>query len=428
MIDSFDNINEKFIDEAYFGKTEAMLELEKAIGDLRKDYSFKKNYVATPEIKRIENAVIKQFNMEYFSFNIIPQNICNAFTYTIGKRFDIIITDKLSKMIIADQQNGYRYRDGNGLVIVTCIYGGVLANPKITDAEIVAILLHEIGHNFSQAISNDIKIANRWMLYYWILIVIMRAITSKGTSLFKDIPFTISNNNIYQNVKKRLEMPHGRIYAWMDNVAGSINDFTFNLDRFCTKILRWSILSLFTSEEKLLAGKEKSFDYRNNIKKNAGRQDEVIADKFAAIYGYGPEQFSVLTKLTAETYPADDVIRQLPYGEVILRYNKINSLDMFKKDVHPNNIQRLNTMEEALNFELQKKNLDPEMRKIIKSQVKEMEWLRSEYLRISKNDNDMMIIQKTYDAVVNDKMPEATTKELEKAINKQIDELCNKRY
>ena len=85
-------------------------------------------------------------------------------------------------------------------------------------------------------------------------------------------------------------------------------------------------------------------------------------------------------------------------------------------------------MEQVLQYELNKKNLDPEMRKIIKSQLKEMEWLREEYLKIVKSDDDLMIIQKTYDAVVNDKMPEATTKELEKEINKQMDELCNKKY
>lgn len=420
---------ETILNEVYIGKTENLLELERAIGNLRKDYSFKKNYVATPEIKRIENAVIKQFNMEYFTLNIIPQNIPNAFTYTVAKRFDIIAQDKLTKMVIADQKNGYRYRDGNGLVIVTAIYGGILANPTFTDAEIVAILLHEIGHNFSQVVSKDIKLANQQLLYYWLLIVILRAIRSKGWSLPKDLYFTLTNSNIYHTLEKKAERKHGRLYAWMDKSAGSVKDFSFNLQLFCIKVLRGVTLSIFTSSPgKLIEGKKKTFDYRNNIKKNAGRQDEIIADKFAAIYGYGPEQFSALSKLTRVGYPADDVIRELPYGEMILLYNKANSLDFFKKDEHPHNIQRLNEMEQVLQYELNKKNLDPEMRKIIKSQLKEMEWLREEYLKIVKSDDDLMIIQKTYDAVVNDKMPEATTKELEKEINKQMDELCNKKY
>ena len=106
----------------------------------------------------------------------------------------------------------------------------------------------------------------------------------------------------------------------------------------------------------------------------------------------------------------------------------MNSLDYFKRDEHPDIIQRCNTMIESLEFELKKKNLDPKMRKIIEKQLKEMQEMKAEYMKISENDDDVEVIIKTYAAVVEEKMPDATTKQLEKEINKQIDDLCNKKY
>ena len=429
----FNVLNEhvNFVNEAYFGKTPQLLELENAIGELRESYSFMRDYTATPEIKRIEDAVIEQFNMEYFSLNIIPQNIPNAFTYPIGTRFDIVKSDRLSDYVIADQKNGYKFKKGNGFVIITAIYGGVLANPNFTNAEVVAILLHEIGHNFADVISEDVKLANyEFFEQYWIL-VILRAILSKGATLIQDIIFGVTNTNAYQKMEKKLERNGGRIYGFLQGVSGKINDFYFNTNLFIDRLLKGAFYSIL-GQKYIMSKKKSTQGYNNNgksgIKSAAGRQNEVIADKFAAIYGYGPEQVSALAKLESTTYPADNILRALPFGEVLYKYNKMASMDYFKKDVHPNIIQRCNSMIESLEFELKKKNLDPKMRKIIQQQLKEMQEVKAEYMKILDNDNDVQIILKTYAAVIDEKMPEATTKELEKEINKQIDDLCNKKY
>lgn len=419
-----------FINEAYFGKTDALKELEEAIGALRADYSFKRDYTATPEIKRIENAVMKQFNMEYFSFNIIPQNIPNAFTYTIGTRFDIAKEDQVSKYVIADQKKGYKFKDGNGFVIIVAIYGGVLADPRFTDAEIVAIMLHEIGHNFADAISNDIKVGNyEYYENYW-KIVILRAILILKPTLIKDLKFYRDNQNEYQKKKKENEKPKGRLYAFTQYTLGKVRDIKFNTKMFIRQLVK-GIINSVVGPGYIWTNKKSTGDYnddKKSIKSAAGRQNEVIADKFAAIYGYGPEQFSVLQKLDSTVFPAEEVIRSLPFGEVLYKNNVMNSLDYFKNDVHPDIIQRCNTMIESLKFELKKKNLDPIMRKIIEKQLKEMEDLKAEYMKIAEDDSDVEVIIKTYAAVIEEKMPDATTEKLEKEINKQIDDLCNKKY
>ena len=420
------NEHVQYVNEAYFGKTVNLVKLEKCIGELRQDYSFKRDYTATPEIKRIEDCIKAQFNFDHVSLNIIPQNIPNAFTYTLGTRFDIIKEDKLRKTVIADQKNGYRFRDNNGFVLIVAIYGGVLVNKNFTDAEIVAILLHEIGHNFADVISEKIRLENYEFYKSWWEVVLLRALLTLGGSLPEDILFTITNNNKYQEKKKEKEKPVGKIGSFFEYISGRLSDLQFNYEVFKSEVISGIVVGLIGT---------RYFDKRANstagsrrILSAAGRQNEVIADKFAAIYGYGAEQVSALSKLTLDLLPAEEVLMKLPFGSILVSNVTQASKDYHKYDVHPNIVQRANTMIKSLEFELSKKNLDPEMRKIIKDQIKEMEECKKAFMTINEDDNVKFQIEKAYAAVVDKKMPDATTEKLEIEINKKIDELCNKKY
>lgn len=412
----------QLVNEAYFGKTEALLELEKAIHNLRAVYDIKKNYTSTPELKAIEDAFKKQFGMDYFSFNIIPQNTVNAYTYPIGSRFDIIKNKDLSKLVVADNNNGFRFKPNNGFVIVTCIYTGLLMHPDVTDAEIVAIMLHEIGHNFADIISNDVKLANEEYYKIWWLIILLDAISSLFTTLPKDIVDTIENRNEYQRHKKEKEKLKSPLSGFLQYISGSIKDTKTN-----AKIVFYRIRNAFLGWMfKMDSTKDKSKkSYPIEIKTSANRQGEVIADKFASIYGYGPDIASALSKMDLYKLPSDEFLKKFPFGEAMLIQNAKMSQDYFKYDPHPHFVQRCNTMIKALEFELNKKDLDPELKSIIKDQIKDLENIKQQFMTIEKNDDEVDKIIKTYAIVVDDKYPEATTEKLEMQINKTIDDICN---
>lgn len=419
------NEHVSYVNEAYFGKTTNLIKLEKCINELRQEYSFKRNYTATPEIKRIEDCIKAQFGFDYVSLNIIPQNIPNAFTYTLGIRFDIIKEDKLRKMVIADQKNGYRFRENNGFVLVVAIYGGVLANKNFTDAEIVAILLHEIGHNFADVISKDIRLANYEFYKTWWQVVLLRALLSIGGTLPEDIAFTISNNNKYQEKQKEKEKPVGKVGGFFEYIVGKMSDIEFNYQVFKATIINGIVGSLFAP---VINASAKSTVGSKGILKNPGRQNEVIADKFAAIYGYGAEQVTALSKLTLDLLPGEEVLSILPFGNFLIKHSTNLNKDYHKYDVHPNIMQRANTMIESLEFELKKKNLDPEMRKVIQKQINDMKECKEAFKKINDDDNAKAKVEKAYAVIVDKKMPDATTAKLEEEINKQIDNLCNKKY
>ena len=418
------NEHASFVNEAYFGKTVNLIKLEKALGELRAQYSFKRNYTATPEMKRIENIIKDQFGFDHVSFNIIPQNIPNAFTYTLGIRFDIIKEDKLRKTVIADQKNGYRFKENNGFVLVVALYGGVLANKNFTDAEIVAILLHEIGHNFADVISNKIRLANYEFYKTWWESVLLRALFTLGGTLPGDIAFTITNNNKYMEKQKNKEKPVSKIGGFFEYISGRLSDLKFAKDVFIGTIINGAIGTIIG--QSAINSRANSTAGSKRILSKAGRQNEVIADKFAAIYGYGAEQVSALSKLTLDLLPGEDVLSKLPFGNVLIKYNAEMGKDYHKYDEHPNIMQRANTMIQSLEFELKKKDLDPEMKKIIQAQIKDMKACKEEFMKINDDDNAKARVEKAYAAVVDKKMPDATTEKLEEEINKQIDLICDK--
>ena len=406
-----------YVNEAYFGKTDNLIRLEKAIGELRQDYSFKRDYTATPEVKRIENIIKQQFGMDYFTLSIIPTRVQDAYTISIGTRFDIIKDDVLSKMVIADQKTGYHYKKNNGFLIIVALSGGILVDQNFTNAEIAAIILHEIGHNFSAAISNNIKVAN----YEWYEAIMAEAALSASSKIYDILDY---NTNEVQAKLKQEEKPSTKVQSFFKYVGGKLSDFGFNFKLFAASLFA-GFIGMSIGQQTINNQSKSSPD---EFKKDPARQDEIIADKFAAIYGYGTEQATVLAKLSLKTYPSQEFLSKIPFGNMVLKYTQELTKDSFKHDCHPHLIQRANTMIESLKFELSKKNLDPEMRKIIEKQIKEMEDCKKEFMKVRDDDNEIAKVERVYAAVVEKKFPEATTEKLEKEINKQIDDLCNKKY
>ena len=410
------------VNEAYIGKTPALLEAEKAIHELRAVYDIKKNWQATPEVKAIEDAFKKQFGMDHFSFTIIPEMNINAKTYPVGSRFDIIRNQQISNIITADG-NGFRFKDNNGIIVVTCIYAGMLLSDNITDAELVAVMLHEIGHNFADIISNDCKLSNENYYKFVLIYVIIDAIMTRFRSLGDDIPMLFDNYNSVQVFLKKHEKTKNKFFGFLDYLDGSFNDKRSTIRVIFNRYMNAFIGRIFSIDKVKTADSIVYSDY--GIKKNANRQNEVIADKFAAVYGYGVEQASALSKFNFIKDPSVAIIEKMPYGKAVLIQNEKVSVDYFVSDVHPHTIQRINTMIEALEFDMNKKDLDPELRKVIKQQVKDLNNIKESFVKINKNDDEVDKIIKTFAAIVDDKFPEATTAELEKSINKSIDDLCS---
>ena len=85
--------------------------------------------------------------------------------------------------------------------------------------------------------------------------------------------------------------------------------------------------------------------------------------------------------------------------------------------------QRINEEIKLLEYELEKSDVDPKLKKVLKEQLNQLKKLRDECTTVTKNMTEEEIERITYFANVNSLDPDALDKELEDKINKSFDDL-----
>lgn len=401
--------------EAYFGKSENLAQIEQLIGEFRSKYSYFQDYKQTNEIYQINRLFEKQFGMDIFSLHVVPSKIKNAFTTPVATRYDIALKpDTLKKMVKVDKKNGYRFESGNGLAIICTVYSGLLLDQSITNAEIVAVILHQIGHNFADAIDSNIAVSNKNMIMYKIYLKIFNAIASYGATIPVDIADIYLNLNSTISSRETDNVPHP-IISWFNGISGIINDRAYYLNEFLERIT-------FASGTKLLKFLNFPTKLFNLHRYSVNRRNEVLADKFAGIYGYGPEQASVLSKMTFNQTNVEMLIQHIPIFGPLMNASFANTnKNMHEYDCHPHVMQRLNSELDTLRYELNKNNVDPKLEKEIKRQINELESLKNKITEITSDQSKAQKIYATYAAYVDKKLPNGMSKVIEEEIDKAID-------
>lgn len=405
------------ITEAYFGKTDTLLEIEKQIGIIRANVKKYTDINRSEEVLKLNRLFEKQFGMEIFSLHIEQNNTINAYTVPVATNFDIAFNEILAKKVKATQKDGYYFESGNNLCIICNIYLGLLNCKEITDAEILAVILHELGHNFADAIYKDIEVANKERARLMVQLMTFDVIFTLGLGL---IPTLIAYNKNTNKYKKKQESKTRKraIHGFLQGVKASCSDFTSYVSEVFNRL---GFSPKRFNRMKDVAKKNKVDE---KARKSIGRQNEVIADKFAAIYGYGPEQASVLLKMEKQVSKAEKFIDKIPgIGKSVNQAYNDAFRDIYLFDCHPQVIQRLNEELKTLKQELEKSNLDPKLVAAMKKQVKQLEKLRDEVTNTMKNMPEDEKTRAEFYAEINKLDPDAVDKELEDRITRAFDGL-----
>ena len=117
------------VNEAYVGKTKTLMEIEEQIGKIRENLGFFKSINSSKEVLALNRLLEKQFGPDIAAVKIYNSNSPNAYTMVIGKRFDIAENVKMSDMVMADKQNGYKFVPNNNFVLLVNIAYGLIADP-----------------------------------------------------------------------------------------------------------------------------------------------------------------------------------------------------------------------------------------------------------------------------------------------------------
>ena len=354
-----------------------------------------------------EKCLEKQFGFETFTVNILKDFKINAMTYPVSLEFA-----RFANFDDVLDSNGLRYKESAKMNGVSFITDGLLFNAKFTSGQILSIILHEIGHNFSQMAIGILAYKNNAKALYILSTVILSLFTEFDGAFGMD---GLSTNEKIMNLVgllmnttdtgKRLGAQVKRDEQWRDfnnsmdflaTLASYKKELTDYLPKSLAKIGNM-IESIFTSPI-LKARKEKIKEYVEYIAKNKSKiarsnmvnyldfMDESFADKFVAMNGYGVE-FSTAVKLVETeslvsgingTVDAIPIIGHLFALDTIIA-NVFETI--ISGEPHPTTAARVLTQISILEEELNNPDLNPKTKAIIEKDIKN---IKKESERIDK--------------------------------------------
>jgi len=436
-------IKKESINEVYFGETKEIKQLQKALSELRASVLRSDNFLikkanTLPEVLEFNRIVEEIFGFGSFSLQIEYNGSMNAFTIPLGYKLDVYNTRKNLK---ADKQS-IKYDKEVDYSCLVFITSGLLFNEKINDREILAIILHEIGHNFSSSLNNNhaiFSMVQKAMIVVDtienILIAILfepKLFANIATNITTDFNFT---QKIMIKIDNAIKQRANKLIIFADSVESMkllINAYKILFKSL--KIVLNDPLIIFKNLYLNIIKLIKAYNPMNIIRSLFLYNDEKVSDNFVTMFGYSSDLSSVLVKLN---YPEINMIEKYAYEKSSFILHLINIILLPIQiiatgiDAHPTTAQRINDQLTYLEKELAKANLDPKMEKNIKDKIKETRKelediiFRNKNKKINKQDRYM--IQKVYDTYIYNKFNEFDLRE--KVIHqdnyKEIDDIYN---
>lgn len=402
--------NQIVINEVYFGKTKDIQELQHYLTQWRANAYSSRNiinqYNSDPWRMKFEDKMCDIFGFANYELLVVPEKIVNAYTYNIGIRFDIT-GGKLQKAVMTTK-DGFKYDKSYKFSCITRVYEGIFLNDNINDNELLAIILHEIGHNF-QEVMNEKSLAFTSIKKTIVIISHIISAISGNLQELVNLPFfMLDNTNAMSNINIKIN----RI-IYNNKILSSIQNTKNYLNGKINSLFRWiSLIMVIPNYIRIILGNiinslNPLSIFLNSIQYN----DEKLADSFATMYGYGDDLAKGLVKIEGletkhyknkkgEVYEYPLYIHLL--NLVIMPINIL----FCASSPHPTITARLYNQIDYLEKEIKRNNIDPKMEKEIKKQIQDIKKImQKDILEPGRNKDkaDINMVSKMYYAYLYDK-------------------------
>lgn len=403
--------NRDILNEVYFGETKDIKELLDLIHEFREKYIHKRNraYVfpgsnSDPSLMKISEKLEDMFGFGAVDLNIINETYMNAITYPIIYNIGCKPEDH-----IHSTPNGFKFDKEFNYVTQINYTSNVFLNEEFTDREILAVLLHEVGHSFVLVQKEMVPLvtANRdSIVINCILLAIINLFSLNIGGAIQNLKVLFNSFNVVKafktNINKNIKNSAiGRIY---DKVNTSIFE---RLKIFSSEkahmLFKISGLENVTKALTLILNgwifaNNKQKDQISKSVKDANSFDrsmEYFADNFPASYGLGTDLASALQKMefrkaTASEKSINKIAKLNPLNSILGEMVKLPYYEMLNNiDVHPKYANRVNKIEADLKRELSKSKMNPKMKKEIEKSLKEISTLKENFKKCEKiKDSD----------------------------------------
>lgn len=374
------------INEAYFGKSDGVKEIEKYVGQIKDKYKddwYNTEINRDPLKYKLNKAIENAFGFNPVDVQFVLTIQPNMYTYSLGTRLGNIPSNNL----IVKRTTGYSYDPKAGYACIICCPTGLFLDSKLTAAEVTAVMLHEIGHNFTAAQDPTqgimSKIASALGLVSCLLSCNptaisqgLKACTQTGADLFTFIDRVFEENSVAYKASQYIGLTKNFIF---DGIYQIMNFISFlavmNLGPLASvNIIINTILSKLLNPMDLIASITNFTGY--------GYTDERFADNFATMCGYGPELSSAFKKLDKSDKGAlsNKIMNSAPFLKNYYDLSIIPAeIIIYAFDEHPHYMARLHNSLDMLEKSAGQKNVSPRMRARIRSDIKKIRSIIDSY-------------------------------------------------
>ena len=379
------------VEEAYIGKQPNILAMEKCIDRLRKKYYEKMDIFDLVLMKNVEHDAewqrLKELIEDQFGFYSVTLTLFEILQTGMGStpnactlplHFDPVYLAKLRANLKVDSKH-IRFDKKAEFCTLICLNPKLFFSKELTSGEVLAVILHEIGHNF------EVATLTASLPFHYI-----RALAAWSQIISSGNPVSIAfMGSILLNPGRKLV---GRIYKEIQNdptlsqlysfMAYTMNYILFMRGMSLQNAVMYCILRPL---ENILPSQ--IFDRLANIVHYVTRLSPVdlaaaqlsyvsekYSDSFVTLHGYGPEFARAMKKFHAagDVFGVHEIIQSTPilghiYGLNDWIFGHITAV----LDGHPDDATRMLTQVNVLEADLKNTRLDPKTRKLINKDIVE---------------------------------------------------------
>lgn len=366
--------NRSIVKEEYYGKSKKMLDIEKQIGIARKKYfgrGIDSGFYDDKDIDKIGKMFASLFGFHYVDFNLANNVLPNAYTYPVGR--GIISGSVVSTAYMRKTREGLKVRGSmSDLSLYIRVTTGLFYNEKYSDAEILAIILHEIGHNFQ---GRNAVLAN------YDLFIMMGSWIAMVSSGFASVPLYLSadaTSRANVNAYAKSNPTWSSIVKACSGISGLISIINANIN-FLLELINPFAHYAYGVANKIIK-QVASGDVLGILSRPFDKSAEYVSDDFANEMGYGPELASALSKMElSKDYNSLSKAMNSSKNPVVQFYNSYMDTCMIVATIilsplsnHPSTGKRIKAMTDKLEDELKRSDLSPQLKKDIKAQISQM--------------------------------------------------------
>lgn len=382
MVFNNPNIKQQAVNEVYFGKTPELIAIENQLDIFRNKYMnryvFNMSVNSDSDLLKFDRMMEDFFGFGCFTLHIHNQAACNAFTLPVDYRYDYTNN---GQDIIADKR-GFKFKKEKDYSIILGIYSGLIFNPDFTTEEIMACILHEVGHNFNASINRPNGVlVNNWTAFSLVINIINLLYGAFNLDLIKN---TNSWRKFVDKTGKELRK-NKFFFIYLYDLYKQMIAITKAAEGITNDVLKVLTLGLATPICMVLNGitgfiinpigviTQKVMQV---LQLKARYSDEETADNLATMYGYGPASISLQQKFQDVPKDSSSVImgtvNKIPIIASLIHLNELPAYILVGAfDEHPEGLIRCKDQLDMLEREVNKNDIDPKMKKVILSDIKE---------------------------------------------------------